>query len=151
MSRRSSMPRPVLPPAVPLTSRPGRLCWAAMAMTTLLAPAQAVRAQTLMDVTGATVIQGTLNNSSTAVPGSGSIERARAASAAAEASLNNRSTGVSPAGDQAIPTPPPAPRGATGGAPAAPPSRARVNGVAVPTCSHGGLCHGALLRAMGGR
>ena len=30
-------------------------------------------------------------------------------------------------------------------------STTRVNGQSVPTCSHGGLCHGALLRQMGGR
>jgi hypothetical protein len=145
------MPWPELASAEPLTSRPARLCWAALAMTALLGTPQAVRAQTMMDVTGATAIQGTLNNTSLSVPGSGSIQRARATSAAAEASLNDRSRGVSAAGGQGSPTPPP-PGGATVGSPAAPPtSRTRVNGVAVPTCSHGGLCHGALLRAMGGR
>ena len=67
--------------------------WAGLVMATIVALPQTAQAQTLMDVTGATAIQGTLNNINL-VPASGTIQKARDASAAAEASLNQRSSGL---------------------------------------------------------
>ncbi|WP_043369094.1 hypothetical protein [Cyanobium sp. PCC 7001] len=117
---------------------------------TLLSPA-AGRAQMLLDATGAAAMQGTVNSIS--VPGSTAIlNRARETTSEIQ---NVQGGGAAPA------QPPPAAGSPAPAAPAGagtassrgpqPPaqSTARVNGRSVPMCSHGGLCHGALLRAMG--
>jgi hypothetical protein len=147
-----SIPRPAVSLLPPVALSRVAFPLAGVLAAAVLAAPMGLRAQTLMDVTGATVIQGTLNNTSTSVPGSGSIQRAREASAAAEASLNQRSANMPGAGSGAPGAITPASGGSTRSAGPAVPgtTTARVNGKAVPVCSHGALCHGALLRAMGG-
>ena len=133
-------------PAATLTRSTG---WIALLVSVLLG-SPAAQSQTLLDAAGATAVQGSLNG--IGVPGSGSIVRARQNAAAAQASLNGNTSGL------------PAPTGGGGpggaGSPAAPApvgdngpgsAAARVNGQGIPICSHGSLCHGALLRAMGNR
>ena len=144
---------PLCPILQPLMMTNSLKIWMGLAVIFITASPQQSLAQTMMDVTGATAIQGTLNNIKTTVPGAGSITKAKENSAAARSALNERSgtLNTTTAGSRAGITPPnsasPAPtqqasRSTTG---------ARINGRSVPTCSHGALCHGALLQAMGGR
>lgn len=133
---------------------------AAAAATSLLlgaeAPWRATQAQALAPMMGASAIQGTLQT----VPASaapGSLDRGRSAADQLRAANQQRSAAISaigaggPAAGSGSATsasagatgaPAPAGSGTTGI------SAARVNGQAIPICSHGGLCHGAVRRAM---
>jgi hypothetical protein len=123
---------------------------ALLLLGTLLTPA-AGQAQMLLDATGAAAIQGTVNSIS--VPGATAIlNKARENTAAIQ---NPQAGGGAPA-EPAAPTGTAAPAAPAAAGTAStrgpqPPAQslARVNGRSVPMCSHGGLCHGALLRAMG--
>ena len=129
----------------------------------LLALAPAAPAQTLLDVTGASAIQGTLNSTATPQYGStlkqvnNSLGKAQAAG-----SLTMGASGLSPVGGASAGGP------GGGGQPGAAPSgstQARdgaaaageattegpgtyVNGRYVAVCSHGGLCLGQLRQAL---
>ncbi len=111
-----------------------------------------LRAQALAPMLGASAVQGSLQT----IPASGaagSLERSRSASSqiqtanqgtqgAIESLTPPQASGAAPAtGTSASPAPQPAPAGST--------RLARVNGRTIPTCSHGGLCHRALLQAIG--
>ncbi|SBO44657.1 hypothetical protein [Cyanobium sp. NIES-981] len=117
------------------------LPWALLLLGPLLQSSPG-NAQMLLDPTAAASMQGSVTSIN--VPG-------------ANATLNKvrENTAAVRSVDSADPSaPPPAPSSpAAGPQPAAPqpPAQtpARVNGRSVPYCSHGGLCHGALLRAMG--
>jgi hypothetical protein len=125
------------------------------------APAQA---QTLLDVMGAGAIQNTLQ-SLPAGGASGVIERSRSAvdqSSLAEQQRQQLLLQLSGGGGGGSSAPAAglmAPLmnmfmpGAFPGAPGAAdqPASAQVNGRLVPYCSHGGLCHGALMRAVRSR
>lgn len=118
--------------------------WPRLVLLAALCSPTAAQSQGLAGSAGAAAIQGSLN--SVPVPGAQStlnrVQRNRAAFNA----LNGSASGdmVPP------PEPPPAPATAAS-APAAAPvvSGARINGRLVPYCSHGALCHGAMLRALG--
>jgi hypothetical protein len=142
----------------------GCLLGAALALTGLAgAPAPA---QTLLDVMGAGAIQNTLQ-SLPAGGASGAIERSRSAVEQAGRSEQQRldllEQMVGGGGGGALPAALLAPLmaplmemvrppGTPGPAAAGPRllSTAQVNGRLVPYCSHGGLCHGSLLRAVRG-
>ena len=125
------------------------------------APAQA---QTLLDVMGAGAIQNTLQ-SLPAGGASGVIERSRSAvdqSSLAEQQRQQLLLQLSGGGGGGSSSPAAglmAPLmnmfmpGAFPGAPGAAdqPTSAQVNGRLVPYCSHGGLCHGALMQAVRSR
>ena len=122
-----------------------------------------LRAQALAPTLGASAIQGRLQS----IPASGaagSLERGRnargqieavnqekqgaieslsapTASAPANGASNGSGPANAPAGTGTSPANPQAPAGGT--------RLARVNGRTIPTCSHGGLCHRALLQAIG--
>ncbi len=122
-----------------------------------------LRAQALAPMVGASAIQGSLQS----IPASGaagSLERGRnargqieavnqekqgaieslsapAPSGPANGASNGSGTANGPAGAGRSPASPQAPAGST--------RLARVNGRTIPTCSHGGLCHRALLQAIG--
>ena len=107
-------------------------------------------AQSMVEVMGTSAIQGSLSGSS--VPSlSGARDRARQT-----VTVNNESGGtksLTPAGQVSGGDRPAAPTQIRQGAVFrinTESSTTRVNGQGVPTCSHGGLCHGALLRQMGG-
>jgi hypothetical protein len=138
---------PAFPPSPGSARR--RQPWALLLLLlgTVLHPA-AGQAQMLLDATGAAAMQGTVN--STTVPGAtGTLNMVRDKTSAVQSVEGGGASTAPPAASAA---PPAAPGGAappSGGAPAPARSTARVNGRSVPICSHGGLCHGALLRAMG--
>lgn len=139
----------------------GALLSAALALVSLFTPAS--RAQTLLDVMGASAIQNSLQ-SLPAGGGSAVIERSRntvdqatQAEQARQELLRQVGGGGNPsAPSAALMAPLMAPLmdmfRAVGlpGADGRPVSAtAQVNGQLVPYCSHGGLCHGALMRAVG--
>ncbi|WP_254980491.1 hypothetical protein [Cyanobium sp. ATX 6A2] len=147
-------------PTMPAALIRGSLLGTALVLTGLMpAPAQA---QTLLDVMGAGAIQNTLQTLP-AGGASGVIERSRSAvdqSSLAEQQrqqlLQQLSGGGGAAGAPAgLMAPlmnmfmPGAFPGAPGGG-AQRTSTAQVNGRLVPYCSHGGLCHGNLMRALRG-
>ncbi len=122
--------------------------------------ASSAQAQTLLDVMGAAAIQNSLQ-SLPAGGASGVIERSRSTvDQATQAELLRLNLLQQLAGSgraQGAPATlrtPLVPRvqapGAAGtpGPAATPVITAQVNGQLVPYCSHGGLCHGALLRAV---
>ncbi len=120
--------------------------WPRLVLLAALCSPTAAQSQGLAGSAGAAAIQGSLNT--VPVPGAQStlnrVQRNRAAFNA----LNGSASGdmVPP------PEPPPAPAtAASAPAAAAAPavSGARINGRLVPYCSHGALCHGAMLRAVG--
>ena len=102
-------------------------------------PAGNALAQGLAPMVGARAIQGTLQG--TSMPAyTGALDKAR----------NTATTQQAAAGSGSSPGPSSAPLGSStqkmvSGAS----SGASVNGQAIPLCSHGGLCQGALMRAIG--
>ncbi|MEE4239411.1 MAG: hypothetical protein V2I51_22040, partial [Anderseniella sp.] len=122
------------------------------------------RAQTLLDVMGAGAIQNTLQ-SLPAGGASGVIEGSRSAvnqSSLAEQQRQQQLLRLSGGGGGGSAAPAPGlmapliaplmqmllPGGLPGGGGEAQRASAQVNGRLVPYCSHGGLCHGALMRAL---
>ncbi|MGL6134190.1 MAG: hypothetical protein ACRC1L_08400 [Prochlorococcaceae cyanobacterium] len=134
----------------------GSLLGTALVLAGLMpAPAQA---QTLLDVMGAGAIQNTLQTLP-AGGASGVIERSRSAvdqSSLAEQQRQQLLQQLSGGGSATQAAGLMAPLmnmfmpGAFPGAPGAAdqPASAQVNGRLVPYCSHGGLCHGALMQAV---
>jgi len=105
-------------------------------------PAGNALAQGLAPMVGASAIQGTLQG--TSMPAyTGALDKARN-------TVNIATTQQAAAGSGSNPGPSSAPLGsstqnmATGAS-----SGASVNGQAIPLCSHGGLCQGAVMRAIG--
>ncbi len=127
---------------VPFTLAPAAL---------VLAPT-AARAQGLAPMAGASAIQGTLQGTSTPAY-TGVLDRARTTLNGASNPPTNPggNSGTAPAAPTAsapqLPATPAASTGANLAGQA--PSGASVNGRPIPLCSHGGLCQGALMRAMG--
>lgn len=118
-----------------------------------------LRAQALAPMLGTSAIQSSLQTAP-ASGAAGSLERSRSASSQIQAanqatqgaidtltvpqSSGSGSGGAAPAaatGQGTSAAPQPAPAGSS--------RLARVNGRTIPTCSHGGLCHRALLQAIG--
>ncbi len=145
----------------------GLLMSAALALVSGFTPA--ARAQTLLDVMGASAIQNSLQ-SLPAGAGSAVIERSRTTVDQASRAEQSRLDRLQQLGGSG--SPPPAPSSdlmaplmaplmdmfRAVGLPGAPGAEgrplsttAKVNGQLVPYCSHGGLCHGALMRAVGTR
>ena len=105
-------------------------------------PAGNALAQGLAPMVGASAIQGTLQG--TSMPAyTGALDKARN-------TVNTATTQQAAAGSGSNPGPSSAPLGSstqnisTGAS-----SGASVNGQAIPLCSHGGLCQGAVMRAIG--
>lgn len=122
----------------------------------LLALGPAAQAQTLLDVTGASAIQGTLN--STATPQYGSTLQQVKSSLGKAQNQGSQAMGpggFTPSGGSSAGAPgggspegsSPARDGAAGGPASAGPGT-YVNGHYVALCSHGGLCLGQLERAL---
>lgn len=111
-------------------------------LAALLYTPTAALSQGLAGRDGAAAIQGRLNT----VPAPGAqtnVNRVQQDRAAFNA-LNGAASG------DMVPPPEPAPAASALAAAAAPVvSGARINGRLVPYCSHGALCHGAMLRALG--
>ncbi|WP_411870843.1 hypothetical protein [Vulcanococcus limneticus] len=103
----------------------------------LLAMGPAARAQTLLDATGASAIQGTLNSTATPQYG-GTLQQVRNSLGKAE---SQGSQGISP--NNLNPSGGSSPGGSASTGPGT-----YVNGHLVAVCSHGGLCLGQLRRAM---
>jgi hypothetical protein len=104
------------------------------------------RAQGLAPMAGASAIQGTLQGTSTPAY-TGVLDRARNT---INTATSNQAAGSGTAGAVGG-----APSGASAPSAAAPnlasgaPSGASINGKPIPVCSHGGLCQGAMMRAIG--
>lgn len=122
----------------------------------LLALGPAAQAQTLLDVTGASAIQGTLNSTATPQYGStlqqvkNSLGKAQSQGSQAMGPSGFSPSGGSSAGGLGGGSPEgssPARDSSAGGAPSAGPGT-YVNGHYVALCSHGGLCLGQLGRAL---
>ena len=118
------------------------LLTAALVAAALL-PAGNALAQGLAPMVGASAIQGTLQG--TSMPAyTGVLDKARN-------TVNTATTQQAAAGSVSSPGPSSAPlagssaQNMTSGAP----SGASVNGQPIPLCSHGGLCQGAVMRAIG--
>jgi hypothetical protein len=136
-------------------TRLSTLIAAAAATSLLLAvetPRRSAQAQALAPMMGASAIQGTLQT----VPASaapGSLDRGRSAAEQLRAANQQRTAAISAIGgsgsgagnDSATSAPSRAgtPSSATAGM-----SSARVNGQAIPICTHGAPCHAAIRRAM---
>ena len=109
----------------------------------VLLPASNALAQGLAPMVGASAIQGTLQGTSTPAY-TGALDKARN-------TVNTATTQQAAAGSVSSPGPSSAPlagssaQNMTSGAP----SGASVNGQPIPLCSHGGLCQGAVMRAIG--
>jgi hypothetical protein len=99
-------------------------------------------AQGLAPMVGASAIQGTLQG--TSMPAyTGALDKARN-------TVNTATTQQAAAGSGSNPGPSSAPLGSsTQNMASGASSSASVNGQAIPLCSHGGLCQGALMRAIG--
>lgn len=124
-------------------------------------PTTPARAQALAPMVGASAIQGTLQT----IPASGaagSLERGRSVTGQMNAANQQRQDAINglngnpPAATVTLSGPDGAAPSGTSptAAPSAPAAGnnsrlARVNGRSIPTCSHGGLCHRALLQAIG--
>lgn len=134
---------------------------AAAAATSLLlgaqAPWRATQAQALAPMMGASAIQGSLQT----VPASaapGSLDRGRSAADQLRAANQQRSAAIGAIGGggtaagsgsgNTTPAPSASPSGAPASSGTAGMSPARVNGQAIPICSHGAPCHAAMRRAM---
>ena len=91
---------------------------------------------------GASAIQGTLQG--TSMPAyTGALDKARN-------TVNTATTQQAAAGSGSNPGPSSAPLGSsTQNMASGASSGASVNGQAIPLCSHGGLCQGAVMRAIG--
>lgn len=121
------------------------LLLAAALLGSTLLPAQSGRAQGLAPMVGASAIQGTLQG--TATPAyTGVLDKARTTVGSATAQTGTSPSPGSGTGPAAAPT---GPTGASSNLASSAPSGASVNGQPIPLCSHGGLCQGALMRAMG--
>jgi hypothetical protein len=105
-------------------------------------PAGNALAQGLAPMVGASAIQGTLQG--TSMPAyTGALDKARN-------TINTATTQQAAAGSGSNPGPSSAPLGSsTQNMASGSPSGASVNGQAIPLCSHGGLCQGAVMRAIG--
>ena len=110
----------------------------------VLLPAGNALAQGLATMVGASAIQGTLQG--TSMPAyTGVLDKARnTVSTTATTQQAAAGSGSSPAPSSAPLAGSSAQNMASGA-----PSGASVNGQAIPLCSHGGLCQGALMRAIG--
>jgi hypothetical protein len=109
----------------------------------VLLPTSDALAQGLAPVVGASATQGTLQG--TSMPASpGVLDKARD-------TVNTAATQQAAAGSGSSPGPSSAPIAGSSAEKIASraPSGASVNGQAIPLCSHGGLCQGALMRAIG--
>lgn len=126
-----------------------RRVWPQLLVVGALCGPSTALSQGLAGSAGAAAMQGNLNT--VGVPGAQStLRRARENSAALQA-LNGSASGDMAPPPAGAPPPPPPTSGATPERAAAPPELrgARINGRLVPYCSHGALCHGAMLRALG--
>jgi len=105
-------------------------------------PAGNALAQGLAPMVGASAIQGTLQG--TSMPAyTGALDKARN-------TVNTATTQQAAAGSGSNPGPSSAPLGSsTQNMASGSSSGASVNGQAIPLCSHGGLCQGAVMRAIG--
>ena len=113
----------------------GLLAW-------FLVPAGEAHAQALAPMVGASAIQGTLQG--TSMPAyTGVLDRARNTVGATTA------PGGQPNAAAVSSTAPSGLAKANTNLSSGAPSGASVNGQPIPLCSHGGLCQGALTRAMG--
>ena len=124
--------------------------WRTVVLVAMLAGSGGAHAQSMVEVMGTSAIQGSLSGAG--VPSlTGARDRARQTVTVINESGGTKS--LTPA-VQGSPSWSPAVRAPIRSGsvvrvnPAA--SAIRVNGQSVPSCSHGGLCHGALLRQMGG-
>ena len=92
---------------------------------------------------GASAIQGTLQGTSMPTY-TGVLDKARN-------TVNTATTQQAAAGSGSSPGPSSAPLagGSAQNMASSGPSGASVNGQAIPLCSHGGLCQGAMMRAIG--
>ena len=104
-------------------------------------PADNSIAQGLAPMVGASAIQGTLQGSS--MPAyTGALDKTRN-------TVNTATTQQAAAGSGSNPGPSSAPLGSsTQKTASGASSGASVNGQAIPFCSHGGLCQGAVMRAI---
>ena len=126
------------------------LSWSVLTQSALVAALTLLgggsRAQGLAPMAGASAIQGTLQGTSTPAY-TGVLDRARTTLNTATSNQAGGSGTAGAAGASAS--------GSSGAAAAAPnlasgaPSGASVNGKPIPVCSHGGLCQGAMMRAIG--
>ncbi len=116
--------------------------WPGLFLLAALCTPTAALSQGLAGSAAAAAIQGSLNT--VPVPGAQTtVNRVQPKRAA----FNARNGAAS--GDM-VPPPEPAPAASAPAAAAVPVvSGARINGRLVPYCSHGALCHGAMLRALG--
>ena len=104
-------------------------------------PADNAIAQGLAPMVGASAIQGTLQGS--AMPAyTGAVDKARN-------TVNSATTQQAAAGSGSSPGPSSAPLSSTQKMASGASSGASVNGQAIPLCPHGGLCQGAVMRAIG--
>ena len=105
-------------------------------------PAGNAIAQGLAPMVGASAIQGTLQ--ATPMPAyTGALDKARN-------TVNSATTQQAATGSGSNPGPSSAPLGSsTQNTASGAPSGASINGQAIPLCSHGGLCQGAVMRAIG--
>ena len=112
-------------------------------LAAVLLPGGNAIAQGLAPMVGASAIQGTLQGTSMPVY-TGVLDKSRN-------TVDTATTQQAAAGSGSSPGPSSAPlagnsaQNMASGAP----SGASVNGQAIPLCSHGGLCQGALMRAIG--
>ncbi len=109
----------------------------------VLLPAGNALAQGLAPMVGASAIQGTLQG--TSMPAyTGVLDKARNTVNTATTQQAAAGSGSSP-GTSSAPLAGSSAQNMASGAP----SGASVNGQAIPLCSHGGLCQGAVMRAIG--
>ena len=109
----------------------------------IVLPTGNATAQGLAPMVGANAIQGTLQG--TSMPAyTGVLDKARN-------TVNTATTQQAAEGSGSSPGPSSAPIAGSSAANIASgaPSGASVNGQAIPLCSHGGLCQGAVMRAIG--
>jgi phage-related minor tail protein len=116
---------------------------AALAAAVVLPAGNAI-AQGLAPMVGASAIQGTLQG--TSMPAyTGAFYKARNT----VNTVNTATTQQAAAGSGSSPGPSSAPLSSTQKMASGASSGASVNGQAIPLCSHGGLCQGAVMRAIG--
>ena len=123
-----------------------RHVWPRLLLTAALCAPTAALSQGLAGSAGAAAIQGSLNT--VPVPGAQTTVNRVQQNMAAFNALNGAASGDMVPPPEPAPAPAPA-ANAQAPAPAPVPSGARINGRLVPYCSHGALCHGAMLRALG--
>ena len=112
-------------------------------LAAVLLPGGNAIAQGLAPMVGASAIQGTLQG--TSIPAyTGVLDKTRNTVDTATTQQAAAGSGSSP-GPSSAPLAGSSAQNMASGAP----SGASVNGQAIPLCSHGGLCQGALMRAIG--